>query len=106
MGAIAEDQAQEHHPAQDGPRGEDLGPVGPSETDLQLCFMTLTPLYYRLRERRMEATRWSEWETHCGECRTNYRQLKRGRGLQRALLLWEIIIGITVALAFRRGEIQ
>ncbi len=66
MGAVAEDQAQEHHQAQDGPRGEDLGPVGPSETDLQLCFMTLTPLYYRLRERRMEATRWSEWETHCG----------------------------------------
>lgn len=28
MGAVAEDQAKEHHQAQDGPRGEDLGPVG------------------------------------------------------------------------------
>lgn len=65
---------------------------GPAKTDLQLCFMTLTPLYYRLRERRMEASRWSKWETHCVECRTNYRRLKRGRGLQRALLLWEIKI--------------
>ena len=41
------------------------------ETDLQLCFLTLTPLYYRLRERRMEAIRWSKWETHCGGCRTS-----------------------------------
>lgn len=28
MGTVAEDQAQKHHQAQDGPRGEDLGPVG------------------------------------------------------------------------------
>lgn len=52
----------------------------------------------------MEAIRWSWWETHCGECRTNYRQLKRGHGLQRAVLLWEILIGITMALAIRWGR--
>lgn len=39
-----------------------------------------------------------------GECRTNYRQLKRGQGLQRAVLLCEIIIGITMALAIRWGK--
>lgn len=59
MGAVTEDQAQEHHQAQDGTRGEDLGHVSLSETDLQLCFTTLTPLYYRLRERQMEAIHWS-----------------------------------------------
>lgn len=51
MGAVAEDQTQEHHQAQDGARGEDLGPPGAGQTDLQLCFITLTPLYYRLRDR-------------------------------------------------------
>lgn len=104
MGAVTEDQAQEHHQAQDGTRGEDLGHVSLSETDLQLCFTTLTPLYYRLRERQMEAIHWSWWETCCGECRTNYRKLKRGQGLQRAVLLWEILIGITMALAIRWGR--
>lgn len=67
--------------------------------------MTLTPLYYRLRER-------NEWKLSAGdngrlivgECRTNYRQLKRGQGLQRAVLLREIIIGITMALAIRWGK--
>lgn len=50
MGAIAEDQAQEHHATQDRPRGEDLGVAVLCKTDLQLCFKTLTPLYYRLRK--------------------------------------------------------
>lgn len=49
MGTLVEDQAPEHHETQDGPRGEDIGHEGLSETDLQLCFMTLTPLYYRLK---------------------------------------------------------
>lgn len=59
MGAVAKDQAQEHHQAQDGPRGEDLVAPWASDTDLQLCSMTLTPLYYKLRERQKAAIRWS-----------------------------------------------
>lgn len=69
LGAVAEDKTQKHLETQDGPRGEDLGPAEgrrASNTDLQLCFMTLTPLYYRLKERRTEATRRGWWETHCG----------------------------------------
>lgn len=59
MGAFAEDQAQEHHQTQDGPRGEDLGHMGLSETDLQLCFTTLTPLYHRLKN--------DEWKQSAGD---------------------------------------
>lgn len=69
LGAVAEDKTQKHLETQDGPRGEDLGPAEgrrASNTDLQLCFMTLTPLYYRLKERWTEATRRGWWETHCG----------------------------------------
>lgn len=64
--------------------------------------MTLTPLYYRLGEWKLSAG--DNRRVTVGECRTNYRQLKRGQGLQRAVLLWEIIIGITTALAIRWGR--